>query len=62
MADALKPYVSAVADLFFPQRCVGCARPSRMGGSQSTKRRGVTLPGFAGGEQARFFNDSDLKG
>src|SRR5215218_2631818 len=26
MTSSLKPYVSALADLFFPQRCVGCER------------------------------------
>src|SRR5215210_6138084 len=26
MADSLQPYVSALADLLFPQRCVGCER------------------------------------
>ena len=26
MPDALQPYVSALADLFYPQRCVGCER------------------------------------
>ncbi|MCA1688828.1 MAG: ComF family protein [Actinobacteria bacterium] len=26
MPDALQPYVSALADLFYPQRCVGCDR------------------------------------
>src|ERR687897_1554983 len=26
MAETLSPYLSALADLFFPQRCVGCER------------------------------------
>jgi competence protein ComFC len=26
MAESLKPYVSALADLFYPQHCVGCDR------------------------------------
>ena len=26
MPDALQPYISALADLFYPQRCVGCYR------------------------------------
>src|SRR5215203_2905360 len=26
MTSSLKPYVSALADLFFPQRCVGCEK------------------------------------
>src|SRR5918992_6207664 len=26
MAESLNPYLSALADLFFPQRCVGCEK------------------------------------
>jgi competence protein ComFC len=26
LTDSLKPYVSALADLFYPQRCVGCEK------------------------------------